>query len=251
MRMVADGVLIRDSAPGYYVYRLTREGRAQTGLAAVASLADYATNRIRKHELTTPTKEDDRVRQIEAIDAQTGPVMMAYPDAPGIDALIARSATGPAVVDITADDGVRHELWVVDDAATIDALTRAFEALPAIYIGDGHHRSAAAARVAAARPDMASAAYFLSVIFPHREMTILDYNLHPLLTWLLAGLVFQLPPLWTHTLVILAALPTGVNTYLFAQRYGIGVVTSTTTIFISTALSMLSLSLILFLLQVR
>jgi len=175
-RTIAEGVLIRDAAPRYYVYRLTREGRTQTGLAAVASLADYATNRIRKHELTTPTKEDDRVHQIEAIDAQTGPVMMAYPDAPAIDALIARAAAGPAVVDVTADEGVRHQLWVVEDAATINALTEAFDALPAIYIGDGHHRSAAAARVADARPDSASARHFLSVIFPYREMTILDYN---------------------------------------------------------------------------
>jgi uncharacterized protein (DUF1015 family) len=175
-RMVAEGVLVRDPEPRYYVYRLTREGRTQTGLAAVASLADYATNRVRKHELTTPVKEDDRVRQIEAIDAQTGPVMMAYPPAPEIDALLANAASGAGVVDVTAADGVRHQLWVIEDQAAIATLTAAFDALPAIYIGDGHHRSAAAARVAAARPAMASAAYFLSVVFPHHEMTILDYN---------------------------------------------------------------------------
>lgn len=174
--MIAEGALIRDETPRYYVYRLTRQGRAQTGVAAVASLADYATNRVRKHELTTPTKEDDRVRQIEAIDAETGPVMMAYPDAPEIDAMIARAAAGTPDVDVTADDGVRHQMWIVDDTATVDALTQAFDALPAIYIGDGHHRSAAAARVAAARGNAGSAAYFLSVIFPRREMTILDYN---------------------------------------------------------------------------
>jgi uncharacterized protein (DUF1015 family) len=175
-RMIAAGVVIRDAKPCYYVYRLTAGERRQTGLAAVASLADYATNRVRKHEHTTPLKEDDRVRQIEAVNAQTGPVMMGYPAAPAIDAMLARAAAGAADVDVTADDGVRHQLWVIGDDGTIAALTRAVDALPAIYIGDGHHRSAAAARVAAARAGAGSHSHFLSVIFPHHEMTILDYN---------------------------------------------------------------------------
>jgi len=175
-RMVAAGVVIRDAKPCYYVYRLTAGERRQTGLAAVASLADYATNRIRKHEHTTPLKEDDRVRQIEAVNAQTGPVMMGYPAAPAIDAMLARAAASAADVDVTADDGVRHQLWVIGDDATIAAFTRAVDALPALYIGDGHHRSAAAARVAAARGGVGSRSHFLSVIFPHHEMTILDYN---------------------------------------------------------------------------
>ena len=104
---------IRDAKPCYYVYRLTWRDRTQTGLAGVASLADYDTNRIRKHELTTPVKEDDRVRQIEAVNAQTGPVMIGYPRAPEIDAMLASAAGGRADVDVTADDGVRHQLWVV------------------------------------------------------------------------------------------------------------------------------------------
>ena len=174
--MVDSGVLMRDAKPCYYVYRLTWRGRTQTGLACAASLADYATNRIRKHELTTPVKEDDRVRQIEAVNAQTGPVMIGYPNAPAIDALLAQAAAGKPEVDVTADDGVRHQLWVIADDALIDKLTGAFDALPAIYIADGHHRSAAAARVAAARKGEGSHSYFLSVIFPEREMTILDYN---------------------------------------------------------------------------
>jgi uncharacterized protein (DUF1015 family) len=175
-RMIADGVLIRDPEPCYYVYRLTWRGHSQTGIAAVASLADYAANRIRKHELTTPVKEDDRVRQIEAINAQTGPVMSGYPSTPAIDALLTQAAAGTPEVDVTADDGVRHQLWRVADGAAIKKLTDAFERLPAIYIADGHHRSAAAARVAAARNGEGSHSYFLSVIFPEREMTILDYN---------------------------------------------------------------------------
>jgi len=175
-RMIADGVLIRDPEPCYYVYRLTWRGHSQTGIAAAASLADYATNRIRKHEMTTPLKEDDRVRQIEAINAQTGPVMSGYPSTPAIDAMLAQAAAGTPEVDITADDGVRHQLWRIADDAVINKLTEAFERLPAIYIADGHHRSAAAARVAAARKGEGSHSYFLSVIFPEREMTILDYN---------------------------------------------------------------------------
>ena len=176
-RMVKAGVLMREATDLYYVYRLTWRERVQTGLAAVASVAQYRTNRIRKHELTTPVKEDDRVRQIEAVNAQTGPVMSAYPRAPHIDAMLAEIALGTAEVDVTADDGVRHQLWVVVDEPTVAALTHAFDALPAIYIADGHHRSAAAARVADARGgDTGPHGYFLSVIFPHHQMTILDYN---------------------------------------------------------------------------
>jgi uncharacterized protein (DUF1015 family) len=174
--MVAAGVLMRDAKPSYYVYRLTWRGRVETGLAAVASLADYATNRIRRHEHTTPAKEDDRVRQIEAVNAQTGPVMLGYPTAPQLDALLARAAAGAPAFDVTADDGVRHQLWVVADDATIAAITRAVEALPALYIADGHHRSAAAERVAKSRGGNGALGYFLTVMFPHNEMTILDYN---------------------------------------------------------------------------
>jgi len=174
--MIAAGVLVRDDKPGYYVYRLTWRGHVETGFAAVASVAAYAENRIRKHEYTTLAKEDDRVHQIEAVNAQTGPVMLAYPSAPAIDALLARAATGTAEVDVTADDGVRHELWVIGDEPTTAALTRAIDALPALYIADGHHRSAAAERVAKARGGEGSHRYFLAVLLPQAEMTILDYN---------------------------------------------------------------------------
>ncbi len=144
------------------------------GFAAVVSIAAYAENRIRRHELTTPAKEDDRVRQIEAIAAQTGPVMLAYPETPEIDALVERAAAEKPAVDVAADDGVRHELWVIDDETTIAALTAAVDALPALYIADGHHRSAAALRVAEARGEKDG--YFLAVLLPQQQMTILDYN---------------------------------------------------------------------------
>lgn len=172
--MIAAGALVRDAKPCYYVYRLTWRDRVETGLAAVASIAAYAENRIRKHELTTPVKEDDRVRQIEAVNAQTGSVMLAYSAAPEVDALLARAAAAAPSVDALADDGVRHQIWVIDDEATIAALTRAIDALPALYIADGHHRSAAALRISEARGEKDG--YFLAVLLPQHEMTILDYN---------------------------------------------------------------------------
>jgi uncharacterized protein (DUF1015 family) len=173
-RMITAGVLVRDDKPCYYAYRLTWRGHNETGFAAVASLAAYAENRIRKHELTTPAKEDDRVRQIEAVDAQTGPVMLAYPESHGIDTLLVRAAAENPAVDVSADDCVRHQLWVIDDEATVAAITRAVDDLPALYIADGHHRSAAALRVAQARGQ--GNGYFLAVLLPQQQMTILDYN---------------------------------------------------------------------------
>jgi len=182
-RVLSEGVLVRDPAPCYYVYRLTRGEHVQTGLAAAASVAAYEADRIKKHELTRPVKEDDRVRQIDALDAQTGPVFLVYKSTAVVDDTLAAMSTSAPVIDIRAQDGVRHELWVVDDAATIHRLSTACEQLDSLYVADGHHRSAAAARVAAARkaanPNHTgdeSYNYFLSVIFPHDQMQILDYN---------------------------------------------------------------------------
>ena len=182
-RMLREGVLARDPQPCYYVYRLSMGEHVQTGLVAAASVAEYETNRIRKHELTRPDKEDDRVRQIEALDAQTGPVLLAYPQAPRVDAVLQQVTTQPPHTDVEADDGVRHAVWMLSDPEAIAELTAAFDAMPALYIADGHHRSAAAARVAAARrranPDHSGAEsynYFLAVAFPHHQLRILDYN---------------------------------------------------------------------------
>jgi uncharacterized protein (DUF1015 family) len=181
--MTRNGVLSRDSAPCYYVYRLVMGGHTQTGLVAAASIAEYETNRIRKHEHTQVDKETDRVRQIEALNAHTGPVMVGYPKAPEVDDILARCSAGAPDADATADNGVRHSLWVVRDAETQGRLTRAFDAMPAIYIADGHHRSAAASRVAAARraanprhTGEENYNTFLTVNFPHHQLQILDYN---------------------------------------------------------------------------
>jgi len=177
-KMISAGVLKRDSDPCYYVYRLAMGEHVQTGLVAAASVADYDSNRIRKHEFTRPAKEDDRVRQIEALNAQTGPVLLAYRSDPVVDQLIDAVTDGAPEYDLTADDAIRHTFWVVSDQSAIERLTSEFDRMEALYIADGHHRSAAASRVAAKlnRGPEAMSSYFLAVIFPHQQMQILDYN---------------------------------------------------------------------------
>lgn len=177
--MLDAGVLCRDARPAFYAWRMAQSGHEQTGIAFAASVAAYDVNRIRKHEFTRPDKEDDRVRQIEALDAQTGPVLLAYPDAPAIDAVLETATAMPPEVEVVADTGVRHSLWVIDTAQDIAALMQDFENLPALYIADGHHRSAAASRVAAQRRRQGRAGAesgFLAVAFPQRQMQILPYN---------------------------------------------------------------------------
>lgn len=175
-RTIEAGLLVRDEQPCYYAYRLIMNGHSQTGLVAGASVADYDTNRIRKHEFTRPVKEDDRVRQIDAVNAQTGPVLLAYPNAPAVDAILAAAAQAEPALDVTADDGIQHTLWVIDEADSITQLTAAFNAMHALYIADGHHRSAAASRIEKMRNNQQGSDYFLSVIFPAHEMKIFDYN---------------------------------------------------------------------------
>ena len=182
-KMIEAGVLVKDDRANYYAYRLVMDGHAQIGLVAAASVADYDTNRIRKHEFTRPMKEDDRVRQIDAVNAQTGPVLLAYPDAPIVDDILSAAAQGKPDLQTTADDGVEHTLWIISDDAIIQSLTNAFDAMHAIYIADGHHRSASASRICATRKTANSQHtgdesynHFLSVIFPHHQMKIFDYN---------------------------------------------------------------------------
>lgn len=183
IRMQNAGVLKRDEAPYYYVYRLVHGEHCQTGLAATVAVQAYRENRVRRHELTVPTKESDRARHIDTLDAQTGPALLAYRASPGIDELLGWEARDAPELDFCADDGVRHSLWVVRDRQRIAALSDEFEALDKLYIADGHHRSAAASTVAGWRAGGAprgggegSHAYFLAVMFPDRQLRILDYN---------------------------------------------------------------------------
>jgi uncharacterized protein (DUF1015 family) len=176
-RLVADGALVREAEPSYYVYRMEMDGRVQTGIALVASVAAYERHRIRRHELTRPDKENDRVRNIATLNAQTGPVLLAYRANAQLRELVAATAGGAPLFAALGPNDVRHTVWRVP-AAHAAALDAALNALDALYIADGHHRSAAAARVAAQRRGRADASheFFLAVAFPHDEMRILDYN---------------------------------------------------------------------------
>lgn len=182
-RMLAAGVLARDPRPCYYAYRLSGGGREQTGVAAAASVAAYAEGRIRRHELTRPDKVEDRVRQIEAVGAHTGPVFAVHRrDADAQEAIHRLTEAEPAA-DVTAADGVRHRVWVGSAEAEIERLGRVFEGMAALYIADGHHRAEAARQVAlrrrAANPShRGDEPYnrFLLVSFPEDEVRILDYN---------------------------------------------------------------------------
>ncbi|NOZ09868.1 MAG: DUF1015 domain-containing protein [Gammaproteobacteria bacterium] len=182
-KMLAAGVIERDTVPCYYVYRAIMGDHTQTGLVVAASVQAYNSGDIRRHEFTRPQKEDDRVRQIDTLNAQTGPVFLTYRHQVPVDTLIGEITTSEADISVTADDGVQHDLWVVRQPNTVEAITRAFDGVERLYIADGHHRSAAAARVAdqrrKANPDHSGDEpynYFLSVIFPDNQVQILDYN---------------------------------------------------------------------------
>jgi uncharacterized protein (DUF1015 family) len=177
-RLVAERVLVRDDAPSFYVYRMVMNGRAQTGVALAASVRAYEQNRIRRHELTRPDKENDRVRNIATLNAQTGPVLVAYRANAALHELVGAAAKAAPLFSVQGPNDVEHTVWRVAALSQVAALQAAFDALDALYIADGHHRSAAAARVAAARRGASDASheFFLAVAFPHDEMRILDYN---------------------------------------------------------------------------
>jgi uncharacterized protein (DUF1015 family) len=169
------GVLVRDPQPCYYAYELQAGLHKQLGVAAAGSVAAYAENRIRRHEHTRPDKELDRTQQIAAVAAHTGLVLTVHrPDA-AVAAALQQAASGTPVADAVSAEGTRHRIWPVSDAPAIAAITAAFEAMDAIYIADGHHRSAAAARVAESGR-FAHAGRFLIVSFPTDQVRILDYN---------------------------------------------------------------------------
>ena len=175
-RLIAEGVLIREAKPCHYAYRLTMGEHVQTGVAMAASVTAYDANDIRKHEFTRPKKEDDRVNQITALNAQTGPVLLAYKASSAVKTVLNAVTANAPMYDVAADDGVSHAIWVIDDDTHIAALSEAFNTMPALYIADGHHRSAAGSRVAKAKPETESAQYFLTVAYADDEMRILDYN---------------------------------------------------------------------------
>jgi uncharacterized protein (DUF1015 family) len=182
-RLVADGLLLREETPCLYLYRQVMGSHAQVGLVAAVSVDAYLADRIKKHEHTRPAKEDDRLRHCHALNAHSGPVFLTYRHDPAIDAQVAALTHAPPTIDLTAADGVRHTVWVVDSPAAIAPLVAACEGFSALYVADGHHRSAAAVRLCQERR-AAHPAYtgeepfnrFLGVLFPDDQMQILPYH---------------------------------------------------------------------------
>ncbi len=181
--LIARGNLIRDESPCFYIYQQRMGDHVQAGVVAGASVDEYQDDLIKKHEHTRTDKENDRARHIEILGANAGPVFLTYKALETVDSIVDRIRSGEPEYDFTAEDGIGHTLWVVSDEGDIAALREAFAAVPCLYVADGHHRSAAASRVREikkkANPNHTGDEqynFFLTVIFPHDQLKILDYN---------------------------------------------------------------------------
>jgi uncharacterized protein (DUF1015 family) len=175
-KLISQGALKQDDKPNFYLYRQIMGAHSQVGLVAAASCEEYLANIIKKHEFTRPDKEDDRVRHIEALNSQTGPVFLTYRAVTAFDEFVAKKISETPAVDFTGKDGVRHTAWTISDSLDILSVENQFAQIPFLYIADGHHRSAAAGRVFQSRHGAGHSAQFLTVIFPHNQMQILPYN---------------------------------------------------------------------------
>lgn len=180
---IADGIYVTDAGDHYYLYELTMDGRSQTGIVACCSIDDYVNGVIKKHENTREEKELDRIRHVDTVNAQTGPIFLAYRQNTALKEIVAEEKTKPALYDFVSDDGIRHRVWRIDGADRTDAIEAAFAAIPSTYIADGHHRAASAVKVGLKRrtkhPGYTGEEpfnYFLSVLFPDEELMILPYN---------------------------------------------------------------------------
>ena len=173
-------ILFRESKPCYYIYQLIMQGRSQTGLVCASSVKDYEKDVIKKHEYTRPEKENDRINHINITGAQTGNVFLVYRDVDEMNELIAKWKTDKSpIYDFVADDDIQHSIWVVNDDKVIQAITNVFKKqVPNTYIADGHHRAASAAKVNKALGEDATleSMYFLTTLFPAKQLHILDYN---------------------------------------------------------------------------
>ena len=181
--MINEGILIKEGQNCYYVYELTMAGRSQTGLVGCAAIDDYLSNVIKKHEKTREDKEIDRINHVDICDAQTGPIFLAYRSQDIINEVIAAIKKDNPLYDFVAPDGVRHVIWKVANQHDRDTIYNQFKAIQSIYIADGHHRTASAVKVGLKRraenPDYTGDEefnFFLSVLFPHDQLMILDYN---------------------------------------------------------------------------
>lgn len=177
------GKFIKDDKPYYYLYELTMNGRSQTGIVACASIDDYRSNIIKKHENTRAEKEQDRIRHVDVCNMQTGPIFLAYRSDGALQDLVHEAKTESPVYDFVSEDGIGHKVWIIDDAERIGSIRKQFMAQNAIYIADGHHRCASAVKVGLLRREknpgyigQEEFNFFLSVLFPDNELYIMDYN---------------------------------------------------------------------------
>ena len=177
------GWLVQDAKPCYYVYAQTMDGRTQYGLVMCAHTDDYASGKIKKHELTRKDKEDDRMIHVRIQNANIEPVFFAYPDNAEVNEIVGRYIAGEPEYDFVAEDGFGHHFWVIDSDEDISRITEIFAEIPAFYVADGHHRTAAAARVGAELSEKNPAHigeeeynYFMTVAFPDSQLKIIDYN---------------------------------------------------------------------------
>ncbi len=183
-KLFNEGTLIQDDKKAFYINAQTMWGKTQYGLVACASIEDYMNNIIKKHELTRPDKEEDRMNHVRTANINAGPVFFAYKDNAKIDKIVTETVKGTPVYDFTSEDGVKHQLWKIDDEETVNNIENIFDKeVEYIYVADGHHRTAAAALVGnerkKANPNHTGNEeynYFLSVNFPASQLTIIDYN---------------------------------------------------------------------------
>ena len=180
---IADGTFITDTDKAYYVYELTMNGRTQTGIAACASIDDYNNNIIKKHENTRADKEQDRINHVDRCSAQTGPIFLAYRADEVIRNEVAKAKEEKPLYSFTSPDGIRHHVYKISNAQSVENIEKAFAGIDDIYIADGHHRAASAVKVGLKRreehPDYTGEEefnYFLSVLFPDEELMIMPYN---------------------------------------------------------------------------
>ena len=174
----ASGVLVQDPDPKFYAYRQVMGNHAQTGIVATFDAKDYLAGVLKQHEKTRKDKEDDRTRHIEILKAHTGPAFLTYKDDPAIDAIVAEACAGAPLYDFVAPDGIRHTVWEIayGHECRADELVELFARIPAAYIADGHHRSAAASRYAKENDFAGESRWYLAVAFPASQLKILPYN---------------------------------------------------------------------------
>lgn len=182
-RLISDGILKADSSDCFYLYSQIMGSHRQYGIVGCASVKEYMDNTIKKHELTRKEKEDDRTKHVKVTNAHSGPIFLTYRASAAIDSVVHRIAGTKPEVDFVADDGIGHQLWVIRETGLIVSLIEAFRGVENFYVADGHHRSAAAARVGKEYADRnprhtgeEEYNFFLAVLFPHNQLKILDYN---------------------------------------------------------------------------